>query len=123
MVPQSLSDSYKKIRSADNSRQNTPTKFQTKKVFGKRPGTTSPTGEPVKPVCVKHFLARKKEYGLAQVIFVNNNNMCSNNFFFNYDLMNKLSFALTNLTKLRIKKETFIVGFISLMLMNILFVD
>ncbi|XP_056017616.1 WD repeat-containing protein 90-like isoform X2 [Ostrea edulis] len=66
MVPQSLSDSYKKIRSADNSRQNTPIKFQTKKVFGKRPGTTSPTGEPVKPVCVKHFLARKKEYGLAQ---------------------------------------------------------
>jgi hypothetical protein len=66
-MPQTLSNSYKKIRSADNSRQNTPTKSQTKKVFGKRPGTASPTGEPVKPVCAKHFLAREKEYGLAQV--------------------------------------------------------
>lgn len=66
-MPQNLSDSYQKLRSAENSRQNTPVKSRTKKAFGKRPSTASPTGEPVKPLCAKHFIAREKEYGLAQV--------------------------------------------------------
>ena len=66
-VPQSFSDSYHKLHSAENRQQNTPVQSKTKKAFGKRPSTATPTGEPVKPMCAKHFIAREKEYGLAQV--------------------------------------------------------
>lgn len=65
-LPQNLPGSYQKLRSAENSRQNTPVKSRTRKAFGKRPSTASPTGEPVKPLCAKHFIAREKDYGLAQ---------------------------------------------------------